>query len=203
MERSSLLLLFSLILVWWTAIIQAGEVSCQSVPFRHPYANGQKNLTSEQVYASYRGFCLTYPRCLAFNCCDKELSDHVAHVHATAHCSAFAPFQCMMSNHGHGSGCSYNVSFAERIANLPILKEALTVNKLYDDLLALTPTSPQVLKALEHRCEFRVLYLIQGDDRKSAAPFVTQSGADFLFLNYKTHEPGILLLICRIYSLAV
>lgn len=140
MELSSLVLLCSLAVGWWSAVVQAAEVSCQSTPFRHPYANGRKNLTSEEVYASYRGYCLTYPRCLAFNCCDKELSDHVAHVHATAHCSAYAPFQCMMSHHAHGSGCNYNISFAERIADLPILKETLTVNKLYDELLALTPT---------------------------------------------------------------
>lgn len=160
--------------------------ACEAVSFQHPYAHN-KSITPAEVYSTSKGFCLMYPRCLAYNCCDKALEDHVTKVYSSAYCNEYAPFECMKS---HTKACSYNESFSSRSANLSVFNGTMTVEKLYDGLLSLSPTPPALFKALEHRCEFKVLYLAQGDNRSDVSTSILNYTSDFIFLNYKIEEKG-------------
>jgi hypothetical protein len=63
---------------------------------------------------------------------------------------------------------------------------------LYAKLLTLPPTPVALFEALERRCEFKVLYLIQGDDLTSVDLSLMTQIPEHIFLNYKKQEEGSL-----------
>lgn len=181
-ELLRLVFLVGLVLSWW---IVSSEENCVSLSYRHPYTD---KFSPMEIVSGKKSFCLTYPRCLVTDCCDVQVTAHVQEVHSLFHCDNFAPFQCMMP--GSTDHCNYNESIVSRLKKVSLMQETLTTDMLYAKLLTLPPTPVALFEALERRCEFKVLYLIQGDDLASVDLSLMAQIPEHIFLNYKKQEEG-------------
>ncbi len=70
---------------------------------------------------TWEGRCLTYPRCLAFECCAPSLLDAVHTYWRNSH----DQYPCM-----HTASCDYSVPLAERMRDHPLTQVELTVPML-------------------------------------------------------------------------
>ena len=73
----------------------------------------------------------------------------------------------------------------ERLADISLHNVTITRQMVEDGIAALPPTPPKAYKKLEECCDFRVLYLIQGESRDTL-PY--RGMKDMIFLNYKSNE---------------
>ena len=170
---------------------------CVKVMYKHPLYTS--DITLEKMFEitmTKKNFCTFYPTCLAFNCCSDEHRAHIEEVHRTEVCNHYAPFTCMHKlHHTHSpigiSSCSYKLNFTERLKGKGVdwTTETITKEIMYRKFLEMPPTSVATFRALEKRCEFKVIYLLQGDYKSNIKSKVS-AFSDMLYLSYKEKVDG-------------
>ena len=148
------------------------------------------NSSSLSNVLSSKNRCLFYPRCLLFNCCSDRLH------------KAVYDYFYSISNHKQLAQhlleplCAPDtISFYDRLVKIPLVTlnvvndvaSAITPAMVEKGIAALPPTHPHAYKELEACCYFRVLYLVQGDNKKALPPGYSDM-KDMIFLNYRSNE---------------
>lgn len=141
--------------------------------------------------------CLFYPRCLLFDCCPDQLFSHVNdYFHSQQH-HKFPSYDCHRHLHAvkkqdASSVCDYDEDFQQRLNRLSILNTTITNDDLEKGLIALPPVHPKVLSSIQHRKEFKILYLAQGEDASLLTDQFKTLYHDLIFLSYKNRSQGCL-----------
>eukprot|EP01035_Chromulina_nebulosa_P021277 gene21277-27569_t len=81
--------------------------------------------------------------------------------------------------------CEYNSPIKKRLELLDYYSTTFTNELIQDGLANLPPTPEEVYSKAEARCEFKVLFLVQGETRDTLTDAYNGLG-DMIFLNYKS-----------------
>lgn len=164
------------------AINEAGV----GVKYSNPIFTNVSSIDKNIVFTS-KNRCVFYPRCLLFNCCDTVLRGHISNYFN----SIASPENRHIKHHFLNSNCDRdNSSIVDRLSMIPLSGvKVITQQVVEEGLAALPPTHPHAYKELESCCHFRVLYLVQGDNRANL-PSIYSEMKDMIFLNYRFNDIG-------------
>ena len=146
-----------------------------SSDFHHPNT-ANKSITSLAFTSLNR--CQLFPRCLLFQCCDKELEKHVYEYFDLKRERSRKSF--------HGRNFSAP-PMKNRMAQHSWLNLTLNKEEIASTILNLPPTSPKMYSELSFRSVIKILYLVQGDNRENIPPWYLAMD-DMIFLSYKLSQ---------------